>query len=97
MTAGYKVSIHVVTLEEAQAVQELALEAFGFPVTLSSAERDTNVRPVSQWRIARVVLEHMAKDPSRTYTNESIAITLEEHGFSAASVGPTPGLFRLPE
>lgn len=85
MTNGYKVSIHVETLEEAQTVQELALDAFGYPVTLCSAERDTHSKPVNEWRSGKTIIRHMQKDINRTYTSEDIGILLEENDFAGHS------------
>lgn len=86
MTSGYKVTIHVATLEEAQAVQELALDAFGFPVTVTAAERTHATRPAKDWRMGQIILEHMLKDRQRTYTYEDLQIVLEENKYKAQSI-----------
>lgn len=83
---GYKVSIHVETLEEAQAVQELALDAFGYPVTLSAISHDTEQKPITEWRICKVILRHMRKTPDRSFTNDLLAAELEDQDFKPASI-----------
>lgn len=108
---GYKVSIHVATLEEAQAAQELALDAFGFPVTVTAVTRETAQKPSKDWRMGQIILEYMIKDRQRTYTYEDLQIVLEENKYKATSIYPlmrelvregcvkwiTQGLFRVAE
>lgn len=85
---GYKVSIHVATLEEAQAVQELALDAFGFPVTICRAERDTQTRPHSEWRSGKCILSLFRANPDKIYAQDDIEIVLQEAGFTPSSASP---------
>lgn len=108
----HTLSIQLLDREEALALRAL-IEELGYTVELHRSEgaRIEPKLPAREWRTGKLVLSLLAANPSRTFTQEDIALMLEENGYKPSTASPllyqlvrdediyklSPGLYRHKE